>query len=385
MPDTLLFTREPVIDKKQKIVANRLIAHGPDITALVNTLTSLADIWPQQTMLLSLNGLLPTRELAEKLASSNTVMELPVQILAQPSVEEVLLQLRATNTSACLCCFSPDTPLPDQGSWRFILMDGDGDQASRPHSYSGMLLANGITDAHAFQLAMADGFDGASGWFFLDEPPAPKPLLPAYAQLVRLIALACNEADTQEIEAILKQDVAISYRLLRYLNSAGFGLTGKIGSFRHAVTILGYHGLRKWLSLLLLTASRAQSASAMMQAAVVRACIMEQLGKVFFDETQLDSLFITGAFSLLPYMLSASMQDILTQINLPDTVSSALLHQKGEFAPLLKLAIGCEGTEADGLRRQMQELDLTAGQVNRAQIAALAFADSIQSPPASVS
>src|SRR5690606_15874826 len=156
-------------------------------------------------------------------------------------------------------------------------------------------LAWGLADIQAFQGAMQQGFEGASGWFFLHGNPPPKALTPAHGQIVRLLNMVRNGADIKDIERLLKQDVAISYKLLRYINSAGFGLMCEIQSFRHAVSILGYDNLNKWLSLLLVTASRDPSAPAMMQTAIARGRFMEEIGGALFDKPAPDDHLLTGA------------------------------------------------------------------------------------------
>ena len=134
----------------------------------------------------------------------------------------------------------------------------------------GIALAKGLPDIKAFADAMEHGYAGATGWFFLRGRPMAEKLNPGHAQIVRVLNLVRRNAEVKEIETALKQDVALSYKLLRYINSAGFGLSCEIESFRHAVTILGYAKLNKWLSLLLVTASRDPSAAALMQTAIAR-------------------------------------------------------------------------------------------------------------------
>src|SRR5690606_30053898 len=111
-----------------------------------------------------------------------------------------------------------------------------------------------------------------------------------------LLNLVRRNGDIRDIETVLKQDLALSYKLLRYINSAGFGLMYEIQSFRHAVNILGYDALNKWLSLLLVTDSRDPSAPALMQTAITRGRFMEEAGAGHVDADERDNLFITGAF-----------------------------------------------------------------------------------------
>lgn len=377
MSQSTFLTREPVVNKNRAITANRLIAHGPNLGAVVETLNSLAEVWPQHhTVFISLGRLVPTPELMNWVAPQNAMVEIPAQTLAHPQTQALLPQLRDAGISVCLTWFAPGTALPAGIDWRFVLTDAR--KHPSPAGSPGLTLAWGLPDVAAFRQAVGAGFDGASGWFFLHGTPLATNLAPGHAQIVRLLNLVRNNGDIREIEDVLKQDVALSYKLLRYINSAGFGLMCEIQSFRHAVSILGYTNLNKWLSLLLVTASRDPGAAAMMQTSITRGRFMEEIGASFFDKSERDNLFITGAFSLLPVLLGTSMQALLNEMNLPATVSDALLYGQGEFAPFLRLAQHCEGFDNAALVKAANELHLPPEQINRAQLVALGFADSLQ-------
>lgn len=378
MTQTTILTREPVVNRNRAITANRLIAHAPNIGAVVETLNGLADIWPtHHTVFVCLGRLVPTPELMNWQAPPNAMVEIPSQALAHPQTQALLPQLRDAGISMCLSWFAPGTALPPDCDWRFVLMDRR--RHATPAGSPGITLAWGLPNVSAFQESVEAGFDGASGWFFLYGNPAAKELSPAHAQIVRLLNLARNNADIKEIEAVLRQDVAVSYKLLRYINSAGFGLSCEIQSFRHAVTILGYANLNKWLSLLLVGASRDPGAPAMMQTSIARGRFMELIGASFFDKSELDNLFITGAFSLLNALLGTSMQSVLEEMHLPSAITDALLFEQGPYAPFLKLASLCESFDATELQKQATELQLAPEQINRAIVGALGFADSLQS------
>ncbi len=377
MNPSCIITREPVVNKNRAITANRLIAHGPNIAAVVDTLNGLADVWPSHhPVFVSLGRLVPTPELLTWQVPANAMIEIPAQSLAHPQTQALMEQLRAADISMCLTWYAPSVALPPDVDWRFVLVDARK-QASGSGT-PGIALAWGLADVPAFRQAVGTGYDGASGWFFLHGTPPAKTLSPAHAQIVRLLNLVRNNGDIREIEVVLKQDVALSYKLLRYINSAGFGLMCEIQSFRHAVSILGYTNLHKWLSLLLVTASRDPSAPAMMQTAIARGRFMEEIGASFFDKSASDNLFITGAFSLLNLLLGTSMQSLLEEMNLPESVSDALLYNQGEFAPFLRLASQCENFDAAALIAAAEELNLSRDQINRAQLVALGFADSLQ-------
>lgn len=377
MTQTALFTREPVVNKKRAITANRIIAHGTSIAAVVDALRAQNEVWPQQhQVFLSLARLIPTPELLNWTIPDNVVIEIPVQALAHPQTQALMQQLDAAGRPMNLTWYTPEIPLPAAIDWRFVLIDAR--RVASPAAAPGLKLAWGLSNAEAFVNTINAGYDGASGWFFLHGATPQKTLSPNHAQTIRLLNLVRNNAEIRDIEDLLKQDVALSYKLLRYINSAGFGLMCEIQSFRHAVSILGYDALNKWLSLLLVSASRDPSAPGMIQTAIARGRFMEEIGSTYLGAGEADNLFITGAFSLLPLLLGASMQSVLEEMNLPAGVSDALLHGEGEIAPFLRLACSAENFDDSAFAKAAADLHLEHSQLNRALLSGVGFADTLQ-------
>lgn len=236
-----------------------------------------------------------------------------------------------------------------------------------------------LASASAYSEALDAGIEGATGWFCLNPDTRPdKPIGPSHAQIIQVLNLVRANAEIEEIEAALKRDVSLAFKLLRYINSAGFGLMREVGSFRQAVTIVGYNKLNRWLSLLLVNASQAPFAQVLMQAAVIRGRYMEALAELLDLSAERDNLFITGAFSLLDILLGVRLDTLLDQLKLPDTVRTALLEGSGNLAPLLQLARLLEtGSEAE-VRAQLHALGLDPEASNRALVDALDFAARLQ-------
>ncbi|MDR2209089.1 MAG: HDOD domain-containing protein [Azoarcus sp.] len=377
MSQAVLFTREPVVNKKRVITANRLIAHGPNIPSVTETLNTVGKYWPEQyPVFLSLGKLIPTPELMDWQIPPNALVEIPAQTLGHPKTQALIALLQQAGVGLCLTWYRQGMTLPPDTNWRFILIDGRKNPT--PHGAPGLSLAWGLSDVAAFKQAVANGYDGGSGWFFLNGASPAKELAANHVQIIRLLNLVRSNGEIREIENVLKLDVALSYKLLRYINSPGFGLMVEIQSFRHAVSILGYDKLNKWLSLLLVTASRDPGAAAMMQTAIARGRFMEQIGAIFLDNAGCENLFITGAFSMLSTLLGTSMQAILDEMLLPEPIIDALLYDQGEHAQFLRLARACESFDPSILIQTANDLHLTPEQINQAQLLALGFADSLQ-------
>jgi EAL and modified HD-GYP domain-containing signal transduction protein len=216
------------------------------------------------------------------------------------------------------------------------------------------------------------GFDCLQGFYFArPETLTARKLEPARAAVMQAIKLLLRNADVIEVDNALKRDVALSVKLLRYMNSAGMGLSTKIDSLKHAIALLGYQKLARWLTLLLATSdSKDPTAPLLARTAIARGRLMELLGEGRFDVSQRDNLFIAGTFSLLPAMLMVPMKTALEELDLPTPVADGLLHRSGEFARYLQLAEAVEDPTLAGVAQLCMELDITPKALNLAQMQA---------------
>lgn len=376
MAGEVFISREPVINRHRAIIATRLIVHADNAAGAAAALNQLGAVWPPvRSVIVALDGCLPTPELLAWTPPANVMIEIPVTALEQPATRDLAARLHADGVALSLSGYDGRATLPDE-PFRFLLADFA--KYPRCDDPPALPLAQHLVDLPAFDSAIAGGYAGATGWFFLRGQPAWGPLRTSHAQVMRVLNLVRRNAEVGEIEAALKQDVTLSFKLLKYINSPAFGFGREIQSFRHAVALLGYDKLNKWLSLLLVTASKNPTAPALMQTAIARGRFMETIGADRFDAGQRDSLFITGAFSLLDMLLAARMDDILAAMQLPAIISAALSGRSGDFAPYLALALACENDNPALLIELAGQLDLSATTVNRAQLEALAFADGLQ-------
>ena len=376
----VFITRQPVVNKHRAITANRLRIHARDaglpFSAATETLAELEEEWPNERTVFVGFGETPGTELADWKAPQNAMIEFPAQALLDPEALALMRELDAAGTSMCLDGFIPGMQLPPAPVFHFLLADAS--RVGRLNGAPGLTIAAQLAEPAGFDAALRAGYDGAVGWFFLNSKPGSAKLTPVHSQIVRLLNLVRRNAEVRDIEKVLKQDVALAARLLRYINSAAFGLRNQIQSFRHAVTILGYEKLHKWLSVLLVTSSKDPQAPALMQTAIVRGRFMESLGRSFFDKSELDNLFITGAFSLLEALVGTSLEASLDEMHLPEAICDALIKHDGVYADFLDLALACEKDDFMPLADKAQEIGASAMDINRAHFEAISFADSLQ-------
>jgi c-di-GMP-related signal transduction protein len=232
----------------------------------------------------------------------------------------------------------------------------------------------------AYDLYAAQGLDALVGNLYMTPRPGshPKGLNPAQAMILQLMDMVRKNADVRQLEEVLKRDAGLSYKLLRYINSAGFGLGAEIQSLRHAVTMLGYSPLYRWLSVLLATASTAGYSPILMHTAVARGRFAELLGKGFIPKSELENLFVAGMFSLLDRLLGIPMTEILENIQLSEAVTQALLSREGMYGPFLALAEACEMGNNDKIGELADAVFISPVQVNEAHLAALAWTQNLK-------
>jgi EAL and modified HD-GYP domain-containing signal transduction protein len=200
---------------------------------------------------------------------------------------------------------------------------------------------------------------------------------PTQATILQLINLVRKQASTTEIEELLKRDPTLSFNLLRFINSAGFGMRSEITSFKHAVMLLGLNRLFKWAALLLTTSNKADMPPAVGTTAVARGRLMELLAAELLPPEECDNAFVVGVFSLLDTMLGMSMEAALATVALPEAVTQALLHRSGPLAPFLELTEACETGDDASFARTANQLGLNNNQVNWAHVQALVWAESL--------
>lgn len=197
-------------------------------------------------------------------------------------------------------------------------------------------------------------------------------------RVMELLNLVKNRAEFSQIEKTFKLDPALSYRLLRYINSPAIGLRRTIESIGHALILLGHDQIYRWLTLLLFTGGEVDPRSqSLLRNALVRARFTESLGHDKLKSTEREGLFIVGIFSLLDALLNLPMAKALDGLHLPQPVFDALLKRTGLYAPYLKLAIACEHFDQTAIAETAAEIGVDADTVNLAHVNALIWSEGI--------
>jgi len=204
------------------------------------------------------------------------------------------------------------------------------------------LLAEKIENQTEFDMLKEEGFDYFQGYFF------SKPTVISHQgmssdsiSLIQLLAqLQSQDAQFDEIEKLVSQNISLSYKLLRYINSAAFALKNKLTSIKQIVVYFGIQRLKDWVCLIALTGNSNKPAELILTG-LVRAKMCELMAnEAGIDEK--DSYFIVGLFSILDALLDQPIESILENLPLDSSINQALLEMEGDMGKALSCSINCE-------------------------------------------
>jgi len=241
------------------------------------------------------------------------------------------------------------------------------------------LLAKNVETDDDFEDCYKMRFHCFEGNYFTRLRPSMPPHIDSdRIRVLELITRVKNQEEISQLEEVFKHDAMLSYKLLRYINAPVNGFRQKIRSIAHALVILGYNQLYRWLTLLLFTSGKADPRSkSLLQNALVRARMTELLGQGKLPLAEREGLFIVGIFSLLDVLLNVPMEQALEQLQLPDPVMAALARREGIYAPFLGLSVACEEDDQEAIIEYAAACGLDANEVNTAQVKALVWAEEI--------
>lgn len=153
-----------------------------------------------------------------------------------------------------------------------------------------------------------------------------------------------NDPDvgTKRIEEIIQKDLALSYKILKYINSAAHGLAAKISSIKQAVTMLGNEKLSKFVTIVLLKGLGQDKPAELVVTALIRGRFAELIAAATGGKAQSSEAFLVGMFSLMEALLDQPMQKILGGLPLDGTISGALQRQPGRLTSILETVIAYE-------------------------------------------
>ena len=237
-------------------------------------------------------------------------------------------------------------------------------------------LAEKIESYDELEHARKLGFHYFQGYFFArPESLRITEIASNKINLLRLLAEVNNRQTTvARLEEIITTDVAIAYKLLRYINSAFYHLLKEVESVRQAIIYLGEQEIRRFATLVLISELAVDKPRELVRLSVVRARFCELLAQQCPQEVNGSELFLLGLFSLIDAILDAPMEQMLEKLPLSDAIKDALTRDLEPYALFLRAVIAYEKGETIDCLAALTQLHADKENVSALYLQAVQFA-----------
>ncbi|PCC13380.1 EAL and HDOD domain-containing protein [Pseudoalteromonas sp. JB197] len=201
------------------------------------------------------------------------------------------------------------------------------------------LLAEKIETHEVYNQAFELGFDYFQGFFFAKpEMVKSRAISPSSMALAELLyETSTVEINLNKITETFERDVNLSYKLLRYSNSAAFTKRAEISTIKQALITLGANEIKKLLSLLFAAQVSTDKPMELIRLSLTRARFSELLAISHGKFKDTGMVFLTGMMSLMDAILDESMQSVMQKLPLSNEIKAALLNDEGLLASYLNL------------------------------------------------
>ncbi len=376
---------EPIIDRKRSVIALRvqLQPASPQAQSAAALYAEISRDWPvhSHSILLSAPQAVLDEQILQVAPNPSVWLEIQADLTVKAEILPILAGLQKKGFPLVLRGRTP-LPLPPSlvAAFRMSIIHVNDDrrlQGQDKPTPAGVkrtigYAQDGVTSIELMERCFQTGANAVLGWpmedamTYSDRPSSA----PDYMAIMQLIAMADRGEDPPKMEAVIRRDPAIAYRLLRYINSAGFGLTVQVQSFRHAIMMLGYQKLKRWLALLLATSSKDANMRPVMLASFRRGLFLEQLlGQQ--DDAMRDEIFILGVFSLLDKLMKKPFDELFATLAVPESVHETLVHGSGHLVPYLRIVESIENGPDPALPAALDSCLMTLADCNRAVLRTL--------------
>jgi EAL and modified HD-GYP domain-containing signal transduction protein len=239
------------------------------------------------------------------------------------------------------------------------------------------MLAEKVETYEEYNQMLQLGFDYFQGYFFAKpEMIETKSLSPSQIVMAELLyETSKTELDLNSITNVFQRDVSLSYKLLRYANSAIFKRRHEISTIKQALVILGSGELKRFIGLIFVVTANPHKPSELINLAMTRAKFCELVAQDIRSQLDISIAFLTGLLSMIDAILDEEMATILDKLPLSMDIKDPLLTKKGVMAALIKLVEFIEQADWDKTTLVMEKLKLDKDKVVEHYSRAVAWAD----------
>ncbi len=290
------------------------------------------------------------------LSKQRVVLEVLDDIVSDPAFKDELRKLSDAGYRIAVRNTTPESLNGNSPSVADIVRVnvrdlGDDELAEQVEALSRLsvrLLADNVDTYEQFELCKKHNFEMYQGYFFCS-PKITATDVPAnrMAALRILAQLQDPNLSMNELEQTISTDVALTYKLLRFANSAFLGMNREVDSISHAAKLIGMGRIRVWASLLMFS-KMDHKPRELMITAIVRAAVCERLA-TSANAGPKETFFTVGILSVLDALMDRPMEDALKELPISDELISALTRREGSLGEALQCVLAYERADWDGV------------------------------------
>ena len=361
-----LISRQPILDRNERVYGFQLIPRLAE-----------GDTWPWLSTEKASEGAaesaLDFDEIDEIVEGARAFIPCPRQVLVsglagKSPPDRLVLEIRSSREhdaeilAACrrlkdagfhiaLADFQPERedPLADVVDIIKLDVTASSDRAQwlviRKYRPRGTIfIAEKVDTRTQFQAALQQGYNYFHGQFYSrPQPYSAGEVTPT--KLVYLLVLGAvtrPEISVRQVANAIKHDLALSYKLLRFLNSARFSFHSQVKSIRHAILLLGQNEIRKWIGTVSVAALGEDGPPILVKMALIRAAFCESLAPLAGEPRRQADYFFLGLLSCIDVLMRRPMRVLLAELPIAPDVSAALLGEQGPLQDALRAVVSYE-------------------------------------------
>jgi c-di-GMP-related signal transduction protein len=388
----IFVARQPIFDRDEKIYGYELLFRNglenffdeslnKDYASLKVLLDSfllfdLKELTRGKKAFLNFTGRVLLSELALAFSTDSVVIELLETIEPTPGIIDVCKKLSGRGYVLALDDFEYDDkyrPLIElasiikvdflalRGEERCQIIESSTGMGKRRHKF----LAERVETKDDVNEGLEMGYDYFQGYYYSKPVIVLGKDVPSYkVNLVQILKeMQEPEISITRLGKIIRRDVSISYKLLRFINSAAFGLVTDVRSIQHALNLLGIVEFKKWMSMVLLSQLGSDKPDELMINSLIRAKFCEMTAESLGEGKRINDFFLMGLFSLIDAFLDRKMEDVLAELPIPAEIKSALLEKEGKMGDVLQLITNYEQSKWDTVTTFAGKLDIDENEV----------------------
>lgn len=399
----IFVARQPIFDRKQKVFGYELLYRsgmtnkydGSDgteasLAVIRNTFLFLGKqiLTPSTYAFINFTKKLLMSGVAEMLPPAQTVIEILEDIEPDEELLATCRDLKKAGYTLALDDYtihnSVQNSLLELSDILKVDLLHSSEEESRAivlkHANKGRkLLAEGVETPEDFEKALSLGYSFFQGYFFSKPVIVPGKDIPGHKLTYMRLLQELNERelDFPTVERTIKQDMSLCYTLLKYINSAYFGVRDEITSIMQAMLLLGEKQVRRWASLALVTFMGADKPSEVVVRALVRGHMSEMLAEHVGLAGHESELFLMGMFSMLDVLMGRPLATIVEGMNLGKDVKEALLGKDNVHKQLYDLILAYEGGDWEKLECTARGLQISQELIPDIYLGAVGQADEV--------